>query len=110
MRRGTIQSQHNIAHAYSSGFCGGFLIFSFLVLLLAIGFYLASVNAVAVSGNEAHRGESEIERIAKKQRQMQIEMAELSSPHRLEEKRAEFTPIEPDQVLYIVRSGELAQR
>lgn len=101
---------HQSEHKYTSRFCMVFLSFSGAILFVSIGFYLASTNAIAIQGNSSHRSEQRIQELSKEYRQLQIEMAELSSLHRLKDREGEFQAILPEEVLYVTGSGPLALR
>lgn len=95
--------------AYTPKFCALFLSFSLFLSLVSVGFYLVSTNALMMQGNLSHRFETDIQDLSKKKRQLQIEMADLSSLYRMKSREGEFQVIAPDEIFYIER-GSLALR
>ena len=95
---------------YSPKFCVTFFVFSAVVLLFSVGFYLSSINAIAIAGNDFDRYETLIENLSKQQRRMQMETAELSSLYHLQDQEGNYQPIVPEQVLYVTVPGPLALR
>lgn len=99
--------QHSQQH--TQRFCGVFFIFSLMILFTSVGFYLFSINAIALQGNNTHRSEKKIQDLTREWRRLQIEVAELSSLHRVKDQEAEFQAILSEEILYIA-GGPLALR
>lgn len=108
--RMTVRHDHGATKVYSPKFCGLFFAFSAITLLGAVGFYLSSINAIAIAGNDSNRYEKTIDDLSKQQHRMQVETAELSSLYRLQDQQGQYQPIAPEQVLYVTVSGPLALR
>lgn len=107
----TIRHTHTVtAKGYSPEFCAAFFSFSAIVLLFSVGFYLSSINAIAIAGNDSDRYETVIENLSKQQRRMQMETAELSSLYHLQDQGGSYQTIAPEQVLYVTIPGPLALR
>jgi cell division protein FtsL len=106
----TIRHHHENRSQYTSRFCVIFFSFSLMILFASIGFYLASTNAIAIQGNNSNRSEQRIRDLSKEYRRLQMEVAELSSLRRLQDRQGEFQTISPDEILYVTGSRPLASR
>lgn len=106
----TVRNERRRERVFPPNVGGTFFIFSVSVLLFSVGFYLASINAIAIAGNDADTYAKTIDALSKQHRRMQVETAELSSLYRLQNQQEQYQPIPSEQVLYVTVSGPLALR